>query len=385
MNGIPLVNKIFWGFWLTTLVSLCFSSSFFSSFLKFLNNQIYWTMMFSLSAFLSTRGDFVTRLGRVIVWTTIVLALLGIYESRTQVPFWLNHLPSFLKADYALLESLAETSARAGTDVYRIRGTFANPTYFAEYLGLTLPFVIHAIAQSRSFWRLTLLTFGLISIIIAAYLTGARSAMIAVLLSIVLYALFSALRLRRLHKNSIIAMTVVAAYPFAILLIGFLVIFWRRLHVLIIGGGQHEASTSAREVQWVMGWPKVFSHPLGHGVGRAGQALGYTNPAGQGTIDSGYLSILLDYGPLGLITLLSMLALLVWQGQKLYLNSRSEEEQMIAPMALGVMNFIVIKAVMSNDGNWPIVFILAGSIVGLAWKRRNDAVCSPSQDQNSVK
>lgn len=369
-HGLPMVRRVFYLFWTVTLVSLVFSDAIAASLLKFINNQIYWTMMFLVSAFLATRGRFVERLGNVIAWTTIALALIGIYESRLQAPFWLNHLPSFLQADYGLLGSLSQSSARAGTEEYRIRGTFANPTYFAEYLGLAIPFVVHALAQSQRFWHVVLLSGGLLAVSIAAYLTHTRSAMLALLISLVIYPLFASLRSRRAHPNSIAATAVVAAYPIALALLAALVVFWRRLHVLIIGGGQHQASTDAREAQWAMGWPKVFSHPLGHGVGRAGDVLGYTNLAGEGTIDSGYLSLLLDYGPLGLAAFLAMLIMLIWAGYRLYTDARSPSEQMIAPMTIGAMNFLIIKSVMSNDGNWPIVFILSGCIVGLVWARK---------------
>ena len=375
MSATPLIRKLFWGFWLITSVSIVFSGSPFFSISKYANNQIFWTMMFCISAFLATREGYVMRLGRLMCWTAIVVGLLGIYEFHIKIPFWLNHLPSFLKADAELLANLGVSAARAGTDKYRVRGTMPTSLYFAEYLGLALPFILHFMTRTKDIFKQALLGAGALAVACSMFFTDARTGMIALLLSMLIYAFIAAWRTLLQHRHSLMAATVVFAYPIVFALVAALVVFWPRLHVLVIGGGQHVGSTDARIEQWKMGLPKLMTGPLGHGVGRANEVLGYTNPAGESSIDSYYLSLLLDYGVLGLAVFLALFAVTIWIGLRLYRRAQTEEEQLIAPLTIGLINFIIVKAVMSTEINLPVAFIMIGAVVGLAWRQhQRDAV-----------
>ena len=250
LNGAPLIRKLFWGFWLITSISVVFSGQPIFSINKYANNQIFWTMMFAISAFLATRDGYVMRLGRVMCGTAIAVGVLGIIENHYQIPFWVNHLPSFLKADTELLANLGVSSARAGTDVYRVRGTMPASLYFAEYLGLALPFILHFMTRSKNIVQFGLLAAGAMAVACSMFFTNARTGMIGLLLSILVYAFAASWRVRSQRPSSIMAATVVFAYPAFFAFVAALVVFWRRLHVLVIGGGQTASSTEARYIQW---------------------------------------------------------------------------------------------------------------------------------------
>src|SRR3546814_3003931 len=81
----------------------------------------------------------------------------------------------------------------------------------------------------------------------------------------------------------------------------------RRLYVMLIGGGQHQASNDARTSMYQDGIPLMLSNPWGFGANQGAAALNYRLPSGMLTIDSYYLSIGLDYGVLGLIAFYGML------------------------------------------------------------------------------
>ncbi len=154
------IKYLFWGFWLLTTLSLAFSTDQSQSLPKYVNNQLYWTMIFLVSAVLASNTGFVSKLSRIFVATTMVLVLLGILEYKLQRVFWLDHLPFFLRVDEGLLEKVGDVQARAGTDVYRVRGTFIVSLYFAEYLALVFPFIIHELVHSRKFYQTVVLFFG---------------------------------------------------------------------------------------------------------------------------------------------------------------------------------------------------------------------------------
>jgi hypothetical protein len=366
-NSLPLVRRMFWLFWLTTVVALPFSDNLFFSLTKFANNQVYWTIPFVITAWLASREGFTLRVGQILTIAVLVVAALSLPEVRTQTPIWIPHMPSFLRIDPALLEQLSTGNARAGTGAYRLRGIFTGALYYAEYLSVMFPFVVHALCRQRSLPGFLLLAAGVIMMGVVMYLTGSRSAMLALLLTPLTYTLLVAWRVRLQNPSSIAASLGVFSYPLAAISLALTVVFWRRLHVLVIGGGQHASSTDARETQWAMGWPKIGSRPFGHGAGRSGDTLGYFNPGSDTpTVDSFYLTTLLDYGVLGLVFFLALFATMLWYGFRLHNRARSEEQLMMGPILVSLFNFIVIKSVASTESNLPFIFIMMGCVFGLA-------------------
>ena len=322
-------------------------------------------MLFAISTWLTMRTKFVAGMARVLAWTVIVVALSAIYEFHVKRVVWLDHLPSFLKVDAELLATIGDSQARAGTDVYRARGPFAAALFFAEYLAIAFPFVVHLMLRSKEIWKVAALGAGALAVCCAMYMTNSRSAMIGMLLSLLVYGFMMAWRTRVYNKSSLVGTTVVLAYPTVILFMVGLVLSWNRLRVLVLGGGQNAASDDARKIQWVMGIPKVLTHPLGHGVGRAGEVLGYRNPAGELTIDSYYLSLLIEYGPLGLLTFIAIFGTASWLGFRYYNRAETEDEMMLAPMTMAMFNFLVIKAILSAENNMPVAFVILGAMVGV--------------------
>lgn len=366
-NSLPMVRRMFWLFWLTTVISLPFSDNVFFSLTKFMNNQVYWTIPFVITAWLASREGFTLRVARTLTVAVLVVALLSLTEVRTQTPIWIPHMPSFLRIDPALLEQMATGNARVGTSDYRLRGIFTGALYYAEYLSVMFPFVFHALCRQRTLHGALLLAAGTVLMAVVMYMTGSRSAMLALLLTPLSYTLLVAWRVRRQNPSSIGASLGVFSYPLAAVSLALTVIFWRRLHVLVIGGGQHASSTGARETQWAMGWPKIGSNPIGHGAGRSGDTLGYFNPGSDTpTVDSFYLTTLLDYGVLGLVFFLLLFGTILWYGFRLHNEARTEEQKVMAPILVSLFNFIVIKSVASTETNLPFIFIMMGCAFGLA-------------------
>src|SRR3546814_2739152 len=85
-------------------------------------------------------------------------------------------------------------------------------------------------------------------------------------------------------------------YPAA--LAGFmgLLLSSRRLYVMLIGGGQHQASNDARTSMYHDGIPLMLSTPWGFGANQGAAAQTNRLPSGMLTHDSYYLSYGLAYG-----------------------------------------------------------------------------------------
>jgi hypothetical protein len=369
VSETPVAIKVFWAYWATTTISLVFSPQIVTSIKAYINNQIYWTMVLFVMALLATRPGFVSKFARVLTIASGIVLAYSLYEFRIERVPWIDHLPSFIKIDPELLETLMDDQARAGTDRYRVRGPFAASLYFSEFLTMVLPFFFHFMIKERRVLPFLALAAGSIGCLVVMFLTDARSAILGALVAIVLYPLYYAVRRRSQHERSIVGTSMLMTYPTVMAATAALVLFWPRLHNMILGGGQHQASSDTRAEQWRMGFPKLLSHPLGHGVGQGNIALGYYNLAGKGTTDSYYLTVMLDSGIIALPLFLLTFLIPAWLAFKYYRGAKTAEQEILAPLSIAVINFAIVKSVLTSEANMPLAFAYVGCIIGLIWQR----------------
>ncbi|QXQ06569.1 O-antigen ligase family protein [Sphingosinicellaceae bacterium] len=370
LRTVPFLKIAFWVFWATTVATLVLSDQIGASVNKWFNNQIFWTGMFVLAAWLGTKGGAIERVIRVILWTTILVSLEVIYEYHIRQVPWLDHIPSFMTVDQAYLVNVLKSQSRAGTDIYRAHGPFTVSLLCAEYLAIVFPFLIHELVITPGLFRKLLMFMGCVAALAAMWLTNARSAMIGFFIALFLYGGFAAYRYWQRERHSLVGVSTLAMMPVVAMIFLSLAITWPRLHNMTFGGAQHQPSSIARDAQWAMGWPKIRHNPIGHGVGRSGQTLGYANLGGQLTIDTYYLSLLLEYGLVGYAAFMAMFLGQLLVGLKLYLKALPGEESLAGPIAIALLNFLVIKAVSSAEFNMPLAFVLLGFIIAIAWRQR---------------
>ena len=373
LGGISWLRWAFWIFWATTLITIPLSQQPGFSLNKWVNNQIYWTFMFVVAAYVGQTPGTMTRIFRVLVWTTILVACETLYEFRTQQVPWMNHIPSFMTVDAAYLTNVLKSQARSGTDIYRARGTFTTSLVLAEHLAMVYPFLIHAAITSRALWQKALLGLAMIATVSAMWVTNSRSAMIGFFLSVFLYGGFAVYRTWRREKQSLLTVSTLAMLPLMAMVFLALSLTWPRLHNMTFGGAQHQPSTEARNAQWAIGMPKVLRNPVGHGAAMSGQVLGYANGAGQLTIDTEYLSLLLDYGVIGFAAFFTLFAGQLWPGLRLYLSAAPGEETFTGPITISLLNFLVIKAVSSGELLVPMAFMLLGFLFAVTRCRQRAA------------
>jgi hypothetical protein len=374
VKAVPHVKTLFWIFWALTTVTLLYSNDRTAALTKYINNQIFWTMLFVVGAVVARRDGMARRAVAVMVAATIPAALVSMVEFKFERVIWVEYLPTFLWGDEELVGRLMTSSARSTTsDLYRVRGTTFNNLYFGEYLSMILPLAVHLAFTAKKFLRRALLVLGILALVVAMYLTGARSAIIGILLTAGIYTLLTALRRRTDNPRSIGAMATLLAYP-AMAAVGVAaILLWRRAYVLVLGGGQHSPSNEARQVQWSNGFEILKGNPFGHGAGRSAETLGYTNLGGEVTIDTYYLSLLLDYGMLALPIFIIIFATplhLAWTSVRSKVDS---DVEMLVPLGIGLFNFLIIKSVQSSESNMPVAFIMLGICMALAARMRSIA------------
>lgn len=370
LSVMPFAARVFWIFSFTLAFSLVFSDNIGISVKHFINIQIYWTIPLLVSAILASRPGFVDKFVKTLIISTSIVIIYSLYEYFNKQPIWLNYLPSFLEIDPEVIGKLTSTQARFGTDIYRVRGPYFAALYFSEFLTMTFPFFLHFLSTERRALQFFAFAAAVIGCFFVMVLTDARTAMIGFLVALVLHFFYNALRQRIQNTRSIVGTAIVFFYPIIVVTLSLIVWFWNRAHVMVLGGGQHTSSSEARIAQWAMAWPKIFSHPFGHGTGQGNAALGYFNPGGEGTVDSYFITIMMDSGYLALPLFLLTFFIPAWHAFNNHRTSINSEEQLLAPLSIAIINFLIVKSVLSSEAGIPLAFMFVGCIFGLLWQRQ---------------
>jgi hypothetical protein len=241
-------------------------------------------------------------------------------------------------------------------------------------MALTLPFVIQfAVGPYRWFVRL-LAIVSIPVMLFTVYITGSRLGVVGCMMSFFLFSLVLIIKKWRSDRHSLIAPAAFLAYPFTALVVLIGIIAWPRLHNLVLGDGAAQSSTLSRQAQLHMAIPKILSHPWGYGISMGADALGFYSPSGILTLDSYYLTVALDYGVLGFIVYYGFLGATAFFAGKYTFQTKAtnREFEFLAPLAIAIANFFVIKSVFSQQDNHAIVFMYLGMTVALVARLRDE-------------
>ena len=307
------------------------------------------------------------------------ICIFGIIEAHYKKPLMGIPIPSFLRVDPN--ERYLESIFRLGTNQYRTKATFSTPIGMGEYLALCFPFLLQFMTGRYSWWvRIgAFLTMPLL--FYSVRLTDSRVGLIGSVLGTAGFVLVKAVQRWRQDKSAVLAPAVALVYP-ALAVAGLGLIFVsKHVHDALLGNpGDTRASTQGRIMQWKMGIPHILHNPFGYGMGQAGATLHYVNPNGTGTVDSYYLSTLLESGVLGCILFIatwiagiSYCGLYVWKNSAFGSPTQKVQDReldFLVPLGCVFGAFMVIKAVFSQPDLHPILFIELGMVVALAWRSR---------------
>ena len=346
-------------------VTLPLTQTPFGSFNRYLISQFEWTSVFFAACFVFRKPGSVLLWAKIFCGCAIFLAVSSVIEYRNnQVP-WANHIPPFLKIESELVQDILRGGVRSATGRYRVQSIFATSLNFAEFLALSTPFTLHFLIHTKR----AIVRWGLLAYIPFLFwiilLTDSRLGMVGFFASILGYGFLWSYKRWRDDKTSIVVATVVYGYPAIVALFLALSLVWRRLEVMVWGGGPQQASNDARELQWIWGMRGFKEWPIGYGNGEAARVVGWTNQAGELSLDSYYLTILLDYGLIGFIAYFGMFAVAGWKSFTTGMKSKDQEIDLLLPMSIMIGVFILIKSVLSQDDNHTLMFMALGAVVAL--------------------
>jgi len=377
LGSSPYVWMLLCLFVAMEFLTLPFSKDVSASLNRVIVFQTYWTAIFFVSCYVFIKPGRAERWAIALCLMAVALGILALFEFADKKILWAGHIPGFLKVEDS--DRYLKPAMRAATRIYRVKATFGNPLNFAEFLALTMPFMIHFIMGR---YRVLVRVAAAVSAVFLVYvilLTDSRLGIVGVFISVTLYLLLWALILVRRTRGNLIAGGIVFAYPALFIAAVAATFVVRPLRVKVWGGGAQAASNASRDAQITSGIPKILANPIGHGSGQAGGLAGTTSVSGQVSIDNYYLVIALEYGLLGFFAYFGMIIAAVYYASTsaLFRDAKGDRDRaLLVPLAISLVAFFVIKSVFSQQDNHSLLFMMLGLVVALNYRSKVAALAS---------
>jgi hypothetical protein len=369
LNTTPAIWKLMCAFVLIQLLTMPLSEHPVFTLNRVLNAQISWTAVFFAACFVFSKPGRAERWAYVLWACVIIVGLIGVLEKSRSHVLWANFIPNFLKVEDESVQRILAGGYRMYGGGYRVQSTFAVSLGLAEFMALTLPFILHFAAGSYQKWVRIAATITVPFMIYVILLTDSRLGLLGAFTAFLSYILFRALVAWRGNKRNLFAPAILFGFPALAAATVASTFVVGRLRSRI-WGGQYQSSNDGRMEQIVSGIPKILKQPIGYGMNNAGGVLGWVQPNGLMTIDVYYLATILDYGVVGFLVYYAFFitgAVGVFK-KSIIAAEKGIHAPLLIPTTISIINFVVIKAVLADEGNHPLAFMMVGMAVGLIYQ-----------------
>ena len=327
--------------------------------------QFSLTVVFFVSCFVLSKPGYPTRFAKTLLIVAMIMGVIAIAETFKREVLWANSIPSFLKVEGEYLNRVLSAQGRYGDTIYRTRGSFTVSLVLAEFMVIATPFLLNAIATAKGLGARVLLMLGWVMVGAVIIFTDSHLGIVGFLAAHFMYGGIWALRRWRQGKRDLLASAIVYGFPVILLIFVAALASSHTLYTSIFGGGGHQMSVDARKTQRDMAIPLVLKNPIGHGTAQSGAVLQFRGPSGTLTVDSHFITTLLDYGIIGFISFYGMILTASWIGVKLFLQAKDEEAALAGPAAVVLAVFVVGKMVLSQEDNHSLLFMIIALVMAL--------------------
>ncbi|GAO38736.1 hypothetical protein SCH01S_19_00400 [Sphingomonas changbaiensis NBRC 104936] len=328
-----------------------------------INQAFIWGIPLLTATYLFDGYKSLRRWELLMLFAGVVNCVIAALEVRNGELLWANHIPSFLTVEDETLQRILAGAVRDGH--YRAASVFSVSLCLAEFLAILAPFALRrAFATNRLgtivFWiSFDLMLWG------AIVLTHSRLGIIGWLVSHAVFLLLWGWKRWATKARDILGPAISFAFPFGAMALLISMFTVPAVRVRTLGGGSTGFSDQARQEQFSLFWPKLFKNPLGYGTGQSGITLDFHSPSGMITVDSYFITTGIDYGLVGLVCFFGMFLYTFYLMGQTYLSSDSKEGEMALPIACAIAVLFVIRLVLSQQDNVPLIFMMFGMAVAL--------------------
>mgnify|MGYP005849889227 CR=1 FL=1 len=300
-----------------------------------------------------------------VVFSGGAVAALGLVESILgRNPIAANLPPGFVLSS----EFIAQAAQEKIRGTYRAQSTFSHPLLFGEFLVLAVPLTIFAAVHDPN--RLVRLTSWLLlpAMGLALFRSGSRAAMLTMAGTVAILFIATLFRAPLTRRSNPATWLGIVALP--AIFLGIAVGVIAALDIVTGRSLQEMQSSSARLFMWQRGLFLIENSPfIGYGVYRAAEVLGFTGRGGVLTVDSYYLTLLLESGWPSLILFLMFAVSILSVCGKLAIFDRSETGGLAVAIAASLTGVLTMRAILSTPYNLPLFFALCGVVLALySWR-----------------
>ena len=316
----------------------------------------------------------------VVVIAAVIASLIGFAEAVHGSNLFLRFFPSDPEQLQSLAWILVEKS-REG--VLRVSSTFAHPLALAEYLSMCLPLAAYLMLKGATRTRRWLGLLAIPVIAAAIYLTHARSALIAVGAVTIIYATVAGLS--GMQQGRRFAHSLLGAFVLVVVVVSGIAAIGSAMELAQGRTVAERGSTQARVIMYQRGMAAIEKQPvLGYGPGVAAYTIGRLPGQSTLTIDSYFLTVVLESGVLGLILYAWLLLYPIYHGAHLAIVERNHFGWLGLSLALALLAFLIEKTVLSLTNNFDFSWVLAGMLLTVVWLRNQAEGAEPGSGKRQV-
>jgi hypothetical protein len=343
------------------------------------DQMINFTMIFFIGCIIFRKHGMPERYFMLLCALSIFTIVLTIIENQKQYVIWARHIPNFLLPSSPNLQNTLNATFRQYINVYRAKATFFTPLALAEFISLVTPFLLYFVLYHRNLLTRVMFIAMVPMTFAAVRMTDARLGVVGVFVSVLMYGLIWSYLRWRAYPRDLFAAATVYAYPVIFFTAVAGILTSTRLSTMVFGGGAQASSTDARMTQLGMASKSFWRQPWGYGAGQSGGEMGFAKDAFI-TIDNFFISVQLDYGFFGIVFWYGMFIIGIAVALFHCLSDRyasRHEARLLAPLAVSLTGFLIIKWVHGQDENHAFFFMMLGMVSALVYRLRHNEVAAP--------
>lgn len=353
------------------LIATCFWMLVASAFARTVPNGLIINAIYQLMPLLGVALIIVSmnQIRRYFLLAFICLffnCIIGAVESYLRHPFLIYLLPAYMREQIFAQNPLAERMLVLGAGIrngqYRATSTLSNPLTWGEASAMLAPMCTYFLLHGKSRLERSVGVIGIAIAFASIYLSGSRGAFVGIITSMGCYLGVWALRTCLRHPERIGGLIWITIYGMLGSMTVAAILFVGRIHRMVLGGGEAQASTDARWDQWALAQPKLLASPLwGYGIGSANEVVGY-RPASDAplTIDSYVINLLIDLGIPGFIFFTGLFFSATYVCFRNYIVLQQPLSKMSGSIGASLLAFIIYRITLSQGESLTVAFVLIG-------------------------
>jgi hypothetical protein len=320
----------------------------------------------------------------------VVLLAIGTVERVLEMVPWRPLIPAGYGGDDAfLISELVSSKYRNGA--YRVQSVFSNPLLFAEYLALVAPILLGAFFWTKSNnLKIALIPVFIYTVYAALVFPNARLSLVALVAGICsMISLYLLHKRRHSGSRDLFASVGLLSIPAIAVVLSSLLLFSRRVQIMVFGGGEHASSNESRATQWDNAFNAFPQSPVfGFGYSQATRVAGVPGRLGESTVlDSWYINVLMDSGVLGAALYLSAFVAATYRAFQLSVLMKGRDAALMMALASMMIAKMTINSVLSLTHNQVLLFFAYGIVIGASLRYQDqlkDFRWFPGRDEKAA-